>query len=175
MSLSTIIAAIIVALVISAIAATAGYYLQTRLRRLEELELKGEAAHELWPLAPAPPPPPPPAREIEEKEEITKVPIEYPSIAASLEVMVGPQTGQSFPLGINTLIGRDLNLCDIAIDDLAVSGQHARIRQEGEQFYIYDLASTNGTLVNGEIVLRAELHDGDRISMGTTELEFKRA
>jgi len=38
MSLSTVIAAIIVALVISAIAATAGYYLQTRLRRLEELE-----------------------------------------------------------------------------------------------------------------------------------------
>jgi SOS regulatory protein LexA len=38
MSLSTVIAAIIVALVISAIAATAGYYLQTRLKRLEELE-----------------------------------------------------------------------------------------------------------------------------------------
>lgn len=38
MSLSTVIAAIIVSLVISAIAATAGYYLQTRLRRLEELE-----------------------------------------------------------------------------------------------------------------------------------------
>jgi len=64
-----------VALVISAIAATAGYYLQTRLRRLEELELQREAAHKLWP--------PTPAREVEEKIEITEVPIQYPSIAVS--------------------------------------------------------------------------------------------
>ena len=171
MSLSTVIAAIIVALVISAIAATAGYYLQTRLRRLEELEEEHFAP--ILEMGPVPARFPPPAPE-EELTPIPPIPEKRLSIAASLEIVVGLQTGQSFRLGINTLIGRDPNLCDIVINDPMVSGQHARIRQEGDQFYIYDLGSTNGTFVNGESVLRAELHDGDRILMGSTELKFKR-
>lgn len=150
MSLSTIIAAVVVTLIISSIAAIAGYYLQTRLKRLEEAELEEEK---------------------EERDPSTA--LWLPAITASLAIMTGPQSGQSFTLGINTLIGRDPNLCDIVIDDPLVSRQHARIRQEGDQFCIYDLDSANGTFVNGEVGLRAELHNGDRISMGSTELELK--
>jgi len=168
MSLPTIIAAIVVALIISSIAAIAGYYLQTRLRRLEELEEER--------VAPAPEiPVPSPPLALAPEEPLTPIPVERPSVAASLTIIAGPRSGQSFALGINTLIGRNANLCDIVIDDPLVSRQHARIRQEGDQFYIYDLASANGTFVNGKAILRAELHDGDRISMGGTELEFKRA
>jgi len=168
MSLSTIIAAIVVALVISSIAAIAGYYLQTRLRRLEELEEARIPVREEGPLAPA--------REAVEEEKIpeTKLIEELPSIVGYLTVMAGPQKGRMFSLGRSTLIGRDPALCDIDLSDTGVSRQHARIRQEGDRFYIYDLATVNGTLVNGEMVVRAELHDGDRISMGSTELVFKR-
>lgn len=164
------------ALIISSIAAIAGYYLQTRLKRLEELE-EERVPVEGGPLAPAPPPPSPPARGAVEEEEIpeTKFLEEPPSVVAFLVMMAGPQKGRSFSLGRNTLMGRDPVLCDVVLPDTRVSRQHARIRQERDQFHIYDLASSNGTFVNGESVLRAELHDGDRISMGSTELEFKYA
>jgi pSer/pThr/pTyr-binding forkhead associated (FHA) protein len=71
------------------------------------------------------------------------------------------------------LIGRDPNLCDVVLDDRDVSRQHARIRQEGKEFFIYDDASMNGTFVNGQRIDRAPLHDGDRIEVGNTELEFR--
>ena len=175
MSLPTILAAIAVALIISSIVAIAGYYLQTRLRRLEELE-EGHVLVEGGPLAPAPPSPPPAAPEAVKEEEIpeTKLLEEPPSMVASLVIMAGSQEGRGFSLGRNTLIGRDPVLCDVALSDTLVSRRHARIRQEDNKFYIYDLASANGTFVNGEAIVRAELCDGDRISIGSTELQFKR-
>jgi len=111
-----------------------------------------------------------------EEEEIpeTKFFEEPPSVVAFLVIMAGPQKGRSFSLGRNTLMGRDPVLCDVALPDRRVSRQHARIRQEGDQFYIYDLASVNGTFVNGEAVVRAELRESDRILIGNTELQFKR-
>lgn len=166
MSLPTLIAVIVVALLISAIGATAGYYLQRRLRRLEELEQ--EAAR--VPATPPPPPLPPPLGPPEERTKPVGV---LPDIAASLTITAGPHTGQSFRVGRNTLIGRSPDLCDVALADSTVSWQHAKIQQEEEQFYIYDLSSTNGTFVNDHRIQRAELHDGDRIRIGSTASVFR--
>lgn len=86
----------------------------------------------------------------------------------------GDRQGQTFRLQAgDTMIGR-LGTCDIALNDPAVSRQHAKVRQEGEDFYIYDLAATNPVLVNKQPVTRHRLVEGDRIELGNTVLVFKR-
>lgn len=61
---------------------------------------------------------------------------------------------------------------DIHIDNLAVSGEHAVILQVGDDFYMEDLASTNGTIVNDAIVERHLLQHADLIEIGKYKLKF---
>ena len=55
----------------------------------------------------------------------------------------------------------------------SISSHHAEIhrRREGD-FYIVDLASSNGVYVNGNKVNQLELHDGDLIELGEVRLHF---
>ncbi|HSJ94395.1 MAG TPA: DUF3662 and FHA domain-containing protein [Gaiellaceae bacterium] len=62
---------------------------------------------------------------------------------------------------------------DLRLADANVSRKHAAIRREGEAYWVTDLGSTNGTEVNGERVTRHELKDGDRITLGATEVVFE--
>ena len=64
---------------------------------------------------------------------------------------------------------------DIRVADVNVSRRHAELRQEGAGYWIVDLDSTNGLEVNGKRVDRARLSDGDRITLGATEVVFGRA
>jgi hypothetical protein len=52
--------------------------------------------------------------------------------------------------------------------------KHAEVRQEGAAYWAVDLDSTNGMEVNGRRQKRAKLRQGDRITLGSTELVFKR-
>lgn len=61
---------------------------------------------------------------------------------------------------------------DIHIDNLAVSGEHAVILQVGDDFYMEDLASTNGTIVNDAIVERHLLQHADLIEIGKYKLKY---
>ena len=70
------------------------------------------------------------------------------------------------------VIGRSRE-CDIRLADPNVSRKHAEIRQEGPNFYVVDLESTNGTEVNGRRARRARLENGDTIVLGSTELVFQ--
>ena len=70
------------------------------------------------------------------------------------------------------VIGRSRE-CDVRLTDPNVSRKHAEIRQEGPNFYVVDLDSTNGAEVNGRRVRRARLADGDTILLGSTELVFE--
>ncbi len=56
----------------------------------------------------------------------------------------------------STIIGRHPD-CDIVIDDNSVSRRHAKIRRRGNQYFIEDLNSRNGTLVNREVVQKETL------------------
>lgn len=118
--------------------------------------------------APAPPPPAPP------RIEPTRPLVRGQPAMAWLVVTRGPWQGRQFGLnrGRNT-VGRDATRCDIALDDEAVSGEHARINFERGQFVIYDLASTNGTFVNNRRIQRQALIDNDVILTGNTTLVFK--
>jgi pSer/pThr/pTyr-binding forkhead associated (FHA) protein len=70
-------------------------------------------------------------------------------------------------------IGRSKD-CDIQLADPNVSRKHAEVRQEGAAYWAVDLDSTNGMEVNGRRQKRAKLRQGDRITLGSTELVFRR-
>ena len=71
------------------------------------------------------------------------------------------------------VIGRSKD-CDIQLADPNVSRRHAEVRQEGAAYWVIDLGSTNGTEVNGRPQKRAKLRQGDRITVGSTDLVFRR-
>jgi hypothetical protein len=62
--------------------------------------------------------------------------------------------------------------CDVRVGDANISRKHAEIRHEDDAWWIVDLGSTNGTLVNGRRAKRERLSDGDRIVLGSTEIVF---
>ena len=71
------------------------------------------------------------------------------------------------------LIGRSKE-CDVQLADPNTSRRHAELRREGTAYWIVDLDSTNGIEVNGRRLKRAKLEDGDRVTLGSTELVFRR-
>jgi hypothetical protein len=73
-----------------------------------------------------------------------------------------------------TVLGRSQG-ADLRLDDANISRKHAELRQQGTSYWIVDLDSTNGVEVNGERVQRAKLEDGDRVTLGETEIVFSRA
>jgi pSer/pThr/pTyr-binding forkhead associated (FHA) protein len=86
----------------------------------------------------------------------------------------GPRRGEHAMLRADGVtIGRGPR-ADIILDDPAVSVEHARIRVEDGTWYLYDLASSNRTKVAGEVVHRHALADADRLTVGETDLVFRR-
>lgn len=65
----------------------------------------------------------------------------------------------------NMTIGRDEGN-DIVIDNLAVSGFHARIDKTGDNYILTDLQSTNGTFVNDKKIISHKLQHKDKIIIG---------
>ena len=71
-----------------------------------------------------------------------------------------------------TTIGR-LPDNSVQIDNLAVSGHHAKISWEQDHYIVEDLGSLNGTYVNNERVGKATLKHGDQVKIGKHLVEFK--
>ena len=72
-------------------------------------------------------------------------------------------------------IGR-LPDCDIVLRDKGASRRHAQLKRDGAGTWtITDLGSTNGMKLNGASVQSRELGDGDRITIGSTLLVFRRS
>lgn len=86
------------------------------------------------------------------------------------------QGGEATPLEIDvpeTVLGRHPD-CEIQLQSNMVSRRHARILHEGDDFFIEDLGSGNGTFVNGKRVEgRALLVPQDRIKLGPVLLRFE--
>jgi pSer/pThr/pTyr-binding forkhead associated (FHA) protein len=82
--------------------------------------------------------------------------------------------GQTYEIAKQrTVIGRSRD-CEIQIEDPSASRRHAELRQEGTAYWIVDLDSTNGLEVNGLRTQRAKLDHGDKITIGSTEISFRR-
>jgi S1-C subfamily serine protease len=92
-------------------------------------------------------------------------------VAAGLVFLSGGLRGKAFSLGAaGAVIGRDPGVDIIAApaDEQFVSRRHCLIRREGTDWVIEDLNSSNGTHVNGTLVTRVVLEDGDEVQIGRT-------
>jgi hypothetical protein len=102
--------------------------------------------------APVPEPPPPPAPDV---------------ISLTTD-------GKSHAVtSARVVIGRSRE-CDLRIADLNASRRHAELRSDDGEYWIVDLGSMNGTLLNGRRVERERLENGDRITLGSTDIVFGR-
>lgn len=81
-------------------------------------------------------------------------------------------TGERVVLGeLVVTVGR-LPDCTITLNDPKVSRIHAEIHAHANGYKVVDLASTNGTKVNGVVIGERELADGDQVMFGNTPIEF---
>jgi hypothetical protein len=93
----------------------------------------------------------------------------------TLVVTDGPNAGQSAPLGEQpVLIGRGTDAA-IRLDDDYVSTRHARVASNGEQWFVEDLGSTNGTYIGHQrVTAPTPVVPGTHIRVGKTVLELRR-
>jgi predicted component of type VI protein secretion system len=96
-----------------------------------------------------------------------------PLPTAVLVTKIGTKDGVKFPLGRRGVIIGRRRTSDIRIEDTNVSRVHASIDCVGEEYFLTDLGSTNGTYVNGARINKKKLVAGDLVRIGTTILEFK--
>jgi hypothetical protein len=85
----------------------------------------------------------------------------------------GLSRGERFDLFGGVSLGRSPD-ADIRLDDRYASGIHARVFGRSGAYFVEDMNSTNGTLLNSqELHGEAELTPGDRIRIGDTEFTFE--
>jgi hypothetical protein len=89
-----------------------------------------------------------------------------------LVVRKGPEVGERFYIDRPRLtIGRDPS-CDIFLNDITVSRDHAVLEVVDGGVSVSDAGSLNGTYVNGVSVERATLHSGDGVQVGRFQMIF---
>jgi hypothetical protein len=96
-----------------------------------------------------------------------EAPVERESVWLSVD-------GQRVPVDKRVMVLGRAQDCDVQISDPNVSRRHAEVRQEETSYWIVDLGSTNGMEVNGQRLRQAKLEDGDRITLGSTDVVFER-
>jgi pSer/pThr/pTyr-binding forkhead associated (FHA) protein len=95
---------------------------------------------------------------------------------ASIVVVHEPDGAKprTFKLAASMLVGRAPE-CEIRLGDTYASQQHARLFGRAGGWYVEDLGSTNGTYVNDQrLGPPVQVRPGDRIRVGTTQMELKR-
>ena len=84
----------------------------------------------------------------------------------------GGRAGETFrPRGGRTRIGRSPD-CDVFLDDVTVSRNHALLVERDGRFFVEDEGSLNGTFVNRRRIDSAELENGDELQIGKYRLTF---
>ena len=92
--------------------------------------------------------------------------------AAMLISLSGPSRGARFLIDSDeTRIGRATDN-EIFLDDVTVSRHHAVIKRSGKSYTIEDLASLNGTYVDGTSISAAALRSGVEVQIGKFRMHF---
>ena len=128
------------------------------------------------PTAPAPPAPEPPAATMVYRPEVPLSEDDGPPEEVLRERVTLTLDGRTLPVTTGRVVVGRSRECDIRVEDGNVSRRHFELVQEGPTTWaVADLGSTNGTEVNGRRVSgRKRVENGDRITIGGTELVFGR-
>jgi hypothetical protein len=96
-------------------------------------------------------------------------------VPTKLQVVDGPNAGQSVPLSDGPiLLGRGTDAA-IRLDDDYVSTRHARFATNGEQWFVEDLGSTNGTYLGSQrITTPIPIGLGIQVRLGKTIVELQK-
>jgi hypothetical protein len=103
------------------------------------------------------------------------------NLMPKLKILSGPEPGRSFALEPGGLlnIGRSppgedgaKDITTLVIEDKRVSRLHCQVTNEGRDWVLRDLKSSNGTFVNGERVSERVLQPGDLVQVGDVVLEL---
>jgi hypothetical protein len=105
------------------------------------------------------------------RHEVSDVPEKgVPARAGRLAIMGGQAEGRVIDLSAKVIL---LRRRDINPADMLISREHARLVRQGQQSWLEDLDSTNGTFHNGRRIFdRVLLRDGDEIGVGKTVLRI---
>lgn len=104
------------------------------------------------------------------------VPVEIGEVTARGPALViragGGREGESFPVeGERMSIGRRPD-STVFLDDVTVSRDHALLIRRGEDWYLDDCGSLNGTYVNRVRIESQRLEEGDELQIGKYKLTF---
>ena len=88
-----------------------------------------------------------------------------------LVVLQGKDVGLRYRIQGSVVVGRDAE-CDLVLNDTRASKRHARFEVREGQVLVYDLGSTNGTLVNEERVEASKVRTGDKVFIGSTVMRL---
>src|SRR5258708_6653401 len=85
-----------------------------------------------------------------------------------VEGLVGQLAGSKFFIeGNRAVVGRDASQCQIVLPQSVISKVHAAFEVDDQhRVTLIDLSSKQSTFVNGEPIVRQQLHDGDRVGFG---------
>jgi hypothetical protein len=109
------------------------------------------------------------------KAPVVDVPEPEPEPEKPREIVTLSIAGRRHAVTEATVVLGRSREADVRISDVNISRKHAELRHEETAYWIVDLGSLNGTLVNGKRVDRRKLRDGDRITLGSTEIVFGRS
>lgn len=86
----------------------------------------------------------------------------------------GPGTGQLLPVRQGALVMGRSSSCDLRLPHASISRRHARLTRRGEQLFVEDLGSQNGTFIDDErLSAPRELQVGQRIHIGPAVLRLR--
>jgi len=91
---------------------------------------------------------------------------------AYVVLFVGENPQRIYPIKTSSVLLGRADEAQVSIADASVSSHHARIVQNSQGFEIIDLDSTNGTFVAGKRTSRAQLRNGDQVTVGNIEFMF---
>lgn len=121
-----------------------------------------------------------PRRHFDDDDEVTRIgkvellPVKAPKRDRPyFIVLAGSNLGRMYRIeGDEVILGRATS-ATVRLEDDGVSRNHAKVIMRGDQLWIEDLGSQNGTFINGEKISAQALRDGDKIQVGaTTILKF---
>ena len=95
------------------------------------------------------------------------------TVGVEIVVLSGPLTGNRYSLADNDFVIGASASCSLQLSDPGIAHHHCAIRRARSGWHLIELSPGRGAFVNGLRTASQELHDGDQIEIGQTDLVFR--